>query len=607
MPTLLYQITPADPHAHLFEVLLTIPSPALQGQTLSLPAWIPGSYMIREFAKNIVTIEASCEGKRLKLGKQDKQTWLAAKCPGPLMIRYQIYAWDLSVRTAHLDANHGFFNGSSVFLRVHGLEEVPHRVHIKPAAGYEHWKVATALARVHEKNIKTKPWSFGVYEAPNYDALIDHPVEMGTFVQAHFEACGAAHEIVVTGHVPNLDLARLQSDFAKICTAQIQLFEPKTAVAPFLDSSDRYVFMTQAWGDGNYGGLEHRASTALVCSRNDLPVVGQETASDAYRAFLGLVSHEYFHTWNVKRIKPAVFAPYQLEQENYTPLLWLFEGFTSYYDDLILLRCGLMSEEQYLRALAKTISGVLRSRGRLKQSVADSSFDAWTKYYRQDENSPNAIVSYYTKGSLLALYLDLLIRTQTQGKYSLDDFMRHLWIHFGRNFYKGQPRGVCEQEIAELLLQSTTCDLRKELKLATETTQDLPLERLFAGFGIAWSAKPERSAPSLGIRTRSSTANAAGECVIATAFEGEAAHRSGLSALDILIAIDGLRVTANNLDTLLTRYQAGDTVRIHAFRRDELIAVNTQLDPPGRHTISLSAMEKVPLAKKRLRKGWLRG
>ena len=607
MPALFYQITPADPHAHLFEVTLTIAAPSPQGQILSLPAWIPGSYMIREFAKNIVTIAAHCEGKHVKLSKQDKQTWLAAKCSGPLTVTYQIYAWDLSVRTAHLDASHGFFNGSSVFLRVHGLENAAHRVQINPPPGLEHWQLATALPRVGEKRSKTKPLCFGLYEAPNYDALIDHPVEMGTFVHAHFEACGARHEIAVTGHVPNLDLPRLQRDFSKICAAQIRLFEPKLALAPFLDSSDRYVFMTQAWGEGNYGGLEHRASTALICSRNELPILGQEATSDAYRGFLGLVSHEYFHTWNVKRIKPAVFAPYQLEQENYTPLLWLFEGFTSYYDDLILARCSLMSEDQYLRTLAKTISGVLRTPGRLKQSVAESSFDAWTKYYRQDENSANAIVSYYTKGSLVALYLDLLIRTQTQGKRSLDDFMRLLWNRCGRNFYKGQQQGVCEQDIANLLKQATGCDLRKELKLATETTQDLPLERLLAGFGIAWSAKPERTAPSLGIRTRSSAANSAGECIIAAAFEGEAAHRSGLSALDLLVAIDGLRVSASNLDTLLGRYKAGDKVRMHAFRRDELIEVLVPLDPPGKHSISLTAMDKVPVAKKRLRKGWLGG
>jgi predicted metalloprotease with PDZ domain len=214
----------------------------------------------------------------------------------------------------------------------------------------------------------------------------------------------------------------------KICEAQIAFFEPKTRKAPM----DRYVFMTMVVGEG-YGGLEHRASTALICNRNDMPVKHNPEMSEGYKAFLGLCSHEYFHTWNVKRIKPAVFADYDLRQESYTSLLWLFEGFTSYYDDLMLVRSGLIDEAAYLKLVSKTINGVLRGSGRLKQSVAESSFDAWTKYYRQDENSPNAIVSYYTKGSLVALGLDLTIRAETAGKKSLDDVMRTvaaLWPRF---------------------------------------------------------------------------------------------------------------------------------------------------------------------------------
>ncbi len=597
MPPITYAITPADPHGHLFEVVLTLDKPAADGQVLSLPAWIPGSYMIREFAKNIVSIGAACKGKSVKLTKLDKQTWQAARCDGPLVLTYRVYAYDLSVRTAHLDATHGFFNGSSVYLRAHGFEDAPHRVQINPPKSVKNWRVATALLRVKG----TKPLAFGWYEAPDYDALIDHPVELGIFTHGHFDACGARHDIAVTGDVPNLDMPRLQKDFEKVCTAQIKLFEPKTALAPFLDCSDRYVFLTQAFGDGHYGGLEHRASTALICSRNELPILGQAAMSESYRGFLGLVSHEYFHTWNVKRIKPAVFAPYDLAREVHTPLLWLFEGFTSYYDDLMLARSGLITEAEYLKLLAKTISGVLRSSGRSKQSVAQSSFDAWTKYYRQDENSPNAIISYYTKGSLVALYLDLLIRTQTKSKKSLDDFMRLLWTRYGRDFYKGGQQGVREQDIADLLHEATGCDLRKELHTATETTEDLPIERLLAGFGIAWSNKAERNATSLGIKTRSQN----GECVIANAYENEAAHRAGLSALDVLIAIDGLRVTASNVDTLLGRYQPGNIVRVLAFRRDELVDLNVKLDAPGKHTIGLMAMDKVPAVKKVLRRGWL--
>ena len=405
--TLLYTIVPTDPGLHLFEVTLTIARPAPDGQIVSLPAWIPGSYMIREFARNIVQIRAESEGRKLRLTKLDKHSWRAARCNGPLTLVYQVYAWDLSVRAAHLDHTHGFFNGTSVFLKVHGKETLPHVVDICPPEGeaFAHWRVATSLPE-H----KARRHRFGTYIAQDYDELIDHPVEMGEFTLIRFDAHGVPHEMAITGRVPNLDTERLAADLKAICEQQIALFEPTTKRAPM----ERYVFLTLAVGDG-YGGLEHRASTALICSRADLPVKGHPQMTDGYRGFLGLCSHEYFHTWNVKRIKPAVFAPYDLAQENYTPLLWLFEGFTSYYDDLTLVRAGRIDAQAYLGLLAKTLNAVLRGSGRLKQSVADSSFDAWTKYYRQDENAPNAIVSYYQKGALVALLFDLTIRAQTKG------------------------------------------------------------------------------------------------------------------------------------------------------------------------------------------------
>jgi predicted metalloprotease with PDZ domain len=594
--TVHFALCPADPHGHTFSVMLHLDAPDPQGQVLSLPAWIPGSYMVREFAKNIVSIRAQSGGHDVALCKSDKHTWMAAPCNGALTIDYTVYAWDLSVRTAHLDATHGFFNGTSMFLRAHGFEHCKHALDIIPAPGLEHWQIATSLPR----DKATKPQQFGRFVAQNYDALIDHPVEMGTFSHISFNACGALHDLAFTGQIPNIDLPRIAKDVQKICAAQIKLFEPKTQAAPFLDSSDRYVFMTMAVGDG-YGGLEHRASTALICNRSDLPITGQTAQSEGYRQFLGLVSHEYFHTWNVKRIKPAVFAPYDLTQENYTPLLWLFEGFTSYYDDLMLVRAGVITVADYLKLLGKTITSVLRTPGRMQQSVAQSSWDAWIKYYRQDENSPNAIVSYYAKGSLVALYLDLLIRAQTKNKKSLDDFMRLLWQRYGRDFYRGKPQGVAPQDIAALLQEATGCALHKELALATESTADLPLATALQHAGIHWSARVEKPFASLGVRTKT----AGNECVIATCFTGEAAHRAGLSAGDVLVAVDGLRVSAHNLDTLLARYSAGTTVDVHVFRRDELMRHPVQLDAPQPNHITLTTDPAARKAQVAARTAWL--
>ena len=589
-----YRIVPIDPVMHLFEVTITITKPAIEGQLFSLPAWIPGSYMIREFARNIISISASSEGRKLRLKKLDKHTWQAAPCKGALEMTYQVYAWDLSVRAAHLDQTHGFFNGTSVFLKAHGKESLPHIVDIQAPEGesFSTWRIATSL-----RELKARRHRFGTYVADDYDELIDHPVEMGEFELISFQAHGVPHEMAITGKVPGLDIQRLTSDLKKICEEQIAFFEPKSKSAPM----SRYVFLTLAVGEG-YGGLEHRASTALICARNDLPVLGQAELTDGYRGFLGLCSHEYFHTWNVKRIKPSAFAPYALDQENYTTLLWLFEGFTSYYDDLILLRSGVIDMPTYLKLLEKTINGVHRSRGRLKQTVAESSFDAWTKYYRQDENAPNAIVSYYAKGSLVALLLDLVIRRDTRGKRSLDDVMRALWRRYGRHFYSANGGiGVEDHELEALFDEITGLELKSVFDLAVRGTRDLPLADAFASMGIALSDQRKTNKLSLNVRVQQE----GGLCKLANVHETGPAHHAGFSAGDTLVAIDGLRVTGSNIDGLLQRYRVGDVIEVHAFRRDELMTFDVTLESDTAPQFSLTMRDK-PLTAMRLRKTWLK-
>jgi predicted metalloprotease with PDZ domain len=591
-----YSIVPKDLAAHLFAVTVTVRRPSLEGQIFALPAWIPGSYMIREFARNIVQLRAESAGEEVAARKIDKHSWQVEPCRGPLTVHYDVYAWDLSVRAAHLDQTHGFFNGTSVFLRARGQEKVPHVVDIRRPDD-EHcvgWRVATSLPE-----LKARRYGFGTYIAADYDELIDHPVEMGVFELATFRAHGVQHDIVITGMVPNLDMARLSSDLKKICETQIALFEPRTNRAPM----DRYVFMTLAVGEG-YGGLEHRASTALICSRADLPVKGRKETSEGYRTYLGLCSHEYFHTWNVKRIKPAVFAPYDLQEENYTSLLWLFEGFTSYYDDLILVRSGLIDEETYLGMLAKSINGVLRGSGRKKQSVAESSFDAWVKYYRQDENAPNSIVSYYAKGSLVGLALDLTIRSETNGRKSLDDVMRALWKRYGRDFYGDGSKsglGVTEAEVEDLFDEVSGLKLKRFFERYVRGMDDPPFAKLFAPFGVNVSDARKDTKPSLGIRS----SREGSDCKLANVYEGGAAHQAGLSAGDLLIAINGIRVTATNLETLLARYRIGDVIQVHAFRRDELMQFTAILAAEGVPQLSLVSEPK-PVAEARQRASWLR-
>ena len=550
---ILYSLTPADPAGHRFKIALTIQRPDPAGQRLSLPAWIPGSYLIRDFARQIETIDACCGDTTVDIRKTGNHSWTCAPCDGPLQLLYTVYAWDLSVRGAHFDETHAFFNGTSVFLCVEGQEQESCHLEINRPLHTRNWKVYTSLPEAAGHERAAKRHGFGMYIAPNYDALIDHPVEMGTPQVVRFKAHGADHEMVFTGVLPELDLKRIAADTQKICEAQIAFFEPESRRAPFLDSSDRYVFMTMVTGDG-YGGLEHRASTALVASRHDLPTQNQTEAGEGYQTFLGLVSHEYFHTWNVKRIKPAAFAPYDLSRENHTRLLWVFEGFTSYYDDLMLLRSGTITQTDYLRLVSKTIGAVHRGPGRRKQSVAESSFDAWSRYYKQDENSPNALVSYYTKGSLVALGLDITIREQSGGAKSLDDVMRLLWNRYGRDFYQAPPQGVPEDAMPALIAEATGVDTSTFIERHVVGREDVDLASLLARQGILLEWKPASKLPSMGIRTRQSH----GETQIATVYEGEAGHKAGLSAGDTLVAIGGLKVSESGGCDMWSRLAAAE-------------------------------------------------
>lgn len=540
--------------------------------------------MIRDFAKNLVEIHAYSNGQAVPIEKVDKSTWACRPVSGVLHLEYDVYAWDLSVRSAHLDTTHGFFNGTSVFVCVNGQEEEACSVEIcTPAAPLEDWQVATAM-----RSTEINTQGFGHYVADNYDELIDHPVEMGRFTRHVFEAGGVPHELILTGQF-STDVARICADLKVICEHHLQFFGGE---APF----DHYLFLVMVVGEG-YGGLEHRSSTSLITSRESLPVQGDTAISDAYLEFLGLCSHEYFHNWNVKRIKPAVFVPYQLEKESYTRLLWAFEGITSYYDDLALVRSGLIDHERYLGLLAKTLSRVYQGTGRHKQSVSDSSFDAWTKFYKQDENAPNAIVSYYTKGALIALALDLTIRFKTEGRRGLDDVMLALWEEFGIH-----QQGVGEKVLEEKIAEYTGVNLSAFFDTALRGTEDIALAPLLKQVGVelTWgyasepllNGREERqlSAPlALGLKMSGSDS-----VKVTHVFDGGAAQKAGISAGDELLAFDGLRVTPKKLDQFLKRCQQGQSVVIIGFRRDELMTFTVVLQQAEKNTPLLKITGQSP-------------
>ena len=501
-----YRIETADPHARLFTVTLTVAHPQEQ-QELSLPVWIPGSYLVREFSKNLQRLSAQ-QGRRVPLLQLDKHRWRATcRTDRPLVLTYEVCAYDSSVRTAWLDASRGFFNGTSVCLRVHGQEDAPHALEVASTAATAHWSVATGLT---PQSIDKR--GFGVYAASHYDELVDCPVEMGTFWSGQFTACGVAHRFVVAGAAPSFDGKRLLADTQKICETAIRFWHGK-GKPPIKN----YLFMLNAVHDG-YGGLEHRNSTALICGRRDLPRTGEARASDGYTTLLGLISHEYFHTWNVKRLRPAEFFRYDYSQENYTQLLWFFEGFTSYYDDLLLRRAGLIDDATYLKLLGKATNQVLQTPGRSVQTVAQASFDAWVKYYRQDENTPNATVSYYTKGSLVALCLDLTLRRE--GKTTLDDVMRALWKRCA-----GGP--MTEADLRAELASLAGRSFDNELDQWVHSTAELPLAELLAAHGVALKPEQPQLAQRLGLRV---TENHSVQ--LKTVLRGGPAEKAGMAAGD---------------------------------------------------------------------------
>ncbi len=570
-----YRIEPHDLHAHQFRVTVTVPTPAA-AQRLSLPVWIPGSYMVREFARHLSRLEARQGGKAVALTQLDKTTWQAA-CTGrgALTLSCLAYAFDTSVRAAFLDASRGFFNGSSLCLRVEGRESEPHAIAL---AGLPRgWQVATSMPALGRNR----------FVAADYDELVDHPFELGMFWRGAFKAQGVAHEFVVAGAWPGFDGGRLLKDTQRICEAQIEFWHGgKKPKAPF----ERYVFMLNAVDDG-YGGLEHGASTALIARRRDLPQHGVSTLTEGYTTLLGLTSHEYFHAWNVKRLKPAQLARIDYGRENHTPLLWFFEGFTSYYDDLLLRRAGLIDATRYLGLVAKAINGVAAMPGREVQSVAQASFDAWTKYYRGDENTPNATVSYYTKGSLVALALDLTLRRE--GDRSLDDVMRRLWRESG-----GGP--IDEDDIAAALREVGGRSYAEELATWVHGTQELPLAALFEAAGVEQRAERAGYAAALGLRL----AEGGNGVQVKQVLAGGAALRAGLAAGDELIAVDGWRI--RRLDEAQQWLVPGRAFELLLVRDQRVLRVTLE---PGRSAapaqVALTPMPKPAPRAQALRRAWI--
>ena len=534
-----YQIEFDDYRQHLVHVTLRfLASPT---QILSLPTWIPGSYLIREFSKHIESVNAYDEaGRQLQMSKFEKNKWRLFNTDHELItVEYDVYAYDLSVRGAYVDQTRLYLNPACVCLGLQDQEDAPIELELFLPQELKHFQIATGLA--HKSLVKGR----FTLKADNYAQLIDSPVELAEQTRFSFEANGIPHEFVVSG-THSMNGERMKQDIEKICSTEISMF----GSAPF----SNYTFMTMATAN-SYGGLEHPNSTSLISPRSDLPKVDEPAEpSEDYQRFLGLCSHEYFHSWLVKFIRPENFVNYDLDKEGYTSLLWIFEGFTSYYDDLILYRSGVISQDSYLKLIKGQIDRYLQNPGRFVQTVAESSFDAWVKFYRPDENTNNAGTSYYNKGALVALCLDLGLRLKGS---SLDDLMRRLY----QDAQAGKQ--VNERTIFDLCEALTGQKWIEQINHLINTTDELPLDQLLPEFGLSYNLKQEKTLP-FGLKVVEKPEG----LLIQQARRDGAGAKSGLSANDVIVAIDGLKAT----EKLFNKYakQSG-TFQVYAFRRDEFL------------------------------------
>ncbi len=563
---------------HLIDVELTFTAQAQQ--ELWLPVWVPGSYLIREFSRHFGTLTATCFNPKSPLSrlihveKITKNRWRLDCTDGDqIVVRYQVYAFDLSVRGAYLDHTRAYANPSCICLAVAGQEQLPARLIIHSGPIFAEGPISCSLTSFQASSIALQN-SVHYFIANTYEALIDHPFEMAEQRIASFDVLGIEHKIAISGK-HRTDLPRLIKDLEKICRYEIEFF----GQAPF----DHYLFMVMATGS-SYGGLEHRNCTSLITPRDDLPRENEpEQPSSAYRRFLGLCSHEYFHAWLVKFIRPQEFAVLDLEREVYTRMLWVFEGFASYYDDLILYRSGVIDRKAYLELLAEQITRYAQNPGQMHQSLSDSSFDAWIKYYRPDENSQNATTSYYNKGALIGLYLDLTLRSRGS---SLDVLMRALFQH------AQQGQFLTENTIPDLCVELIGDRLTDFWQNYVEGTQALPLEQMLSRFGVGTTFE-QKNWP-FGLKT---TESAQG-LIIQQVLRDSVAANSGLSAHDTLIAIDGIRVTTALLEqwadidgfNAKTSTEMGTFLTCHAFRRDELMVFQIQRVASLMQTIRLSVV-----------------
>lgn len=566
-----YRVSMSRPHSHLFEVEATFPA-GHEELIVSLPVWTPGSYLVREYARHVQDFTSDVPFERL-----DKRSYRLSAAKQAARCTWRVYANELTVRTSHLDGSHGYFNGATLFFYAENLRRLPCHVTVEAPAG---WRTTVALPEQH-----------GAFVAADYDELVDSPFEVGPHTPIAFTAAGVPHEIVTWGE-PQLDEKKLVQDLTRV-------IETEAALLGGLPLQ-RYVFFLYS-SDKGRGGLEHKASTALLYPRTGF------SSARGWEDFLTLCAHEYFHLWNVKRIKPRRFVPFDYSQENYTQLLWWFEGGTSYYDNLLVRRAGLMSGARYLTRLGEALTALQGTPGRRVLPLGEASLIAWTKHYRPDENSPNTAISYYLKGEIVCALLDLAIRKATADERSLDDLLRVLWTRYGNE------SGVPEQGVEAAAEELAGPSLRAFFDAAIRGRDELPYE-LFAHVGLeARFRRRESTGDKGGTPPRARSDKPEGwlglvsrpGSIVGTVLEGSPAAEAGLYPEDEIVALDGSKADVNSLISRVDDRKPGERVTVTLFRRDRLMELPVTVGQRPADTVYLARVEQPTEAQKKAFERWL--
>ncbi len=576
-----YEVSFTEPQAHYAEVLMNISGVKAAHIDLKMPVWTPGSYLIREFSKNVEGFKAfGSGGKELPFEKINKNTWrISTANSGMIKVSYRVYSFEISVRTSFVDESHAFLSPTGIFMYPDGQLNAASEITINPHKSWS--KISTGLEKV-----TSKP---NTYYAQDYDVLFDSPFEVGNQDIFEFDAEGVRHEVAMYGG-GNYDKEILKRDIAKIVTEQTRTFG--------INPNKRYVFIVHNFNSGG-GGLEHLNSTVLGASRNSY-----NTEAGLLR-FLALVSHEYFHIWNVKRLRPIALGPFNYDQENYTRNLWIAEGFTAYYQDIYTKRAGLQSPDRYLMNLATSISSVENQPGNRVETVSDASFDAWIKQYRPNENSANSTISYYSKGSLIALIMDLETIHSTQAKAGLDEVMKAMYDEY----YTKKGRGYTDAEFKTMLEKvsgKSFDDVYKDYVNGVKTI-DYSKYFAYAGFTLIDDAAKGNDAYLGAV-----TALKDGKIIVTNVSRQSPAWIAGLNVNDEILSIDGNRINnvsdprLSEVEKFISTKRPGEKILI-SFNRDGLIRqTEVTLVRNPNHRFRIASLSDLTEAQIAVRKRWLK-